>query len=78
VRFNLHEADVTLPVNLMHYPVNLQAPDNFEKAAEHPIGTGPFKFVSWTRWTETKLVRFENYWAVTSTTPGLSISGGSL
>ncbi len=62
VRFNLHEADVTLPVNLMHYPVNLQAPDNFEKAAEHPIGTGPFKFVSWTRWAETKLVRFENYW----------------
>jgi peptide/nickel transport system substrate-binding protein len=62
VRFNLHESDVTLPVNLMHYPVNLQAPDNFEKAAEHPIGTGPFKFVSWTRWTETRLVRFENYW----------------
>jgi len=62
VRFNLHESDVTLPVNLMHYPVNLQAPDNFEKAAEHPIGTGPFKFVSWTRWAETRLVRFENYW----------------
>src|SRR6266581_8498211 len=62
VRFNLHEPDVTLPVNLMHYPVNLQAPDNFEKAAEHPIGTGPFKFVSWTRWAETRLVRFENYW----------------
>jgi len=62
VRFNLHEPDVTLPVNLMHYPVNLQAPDNFDKAAEHPIGTGPFKFVSWTRWAETKLVRFENYW----------------
>jgi len=62
VRFNLHEPDVTLPVNLMHYPVNLQAPDNFDQAAEHPIGTGPFKFVSWTRWAETKLVRFENYW----------------
>ena len=62
MRFNLHESDVTLPVNLMHYPVNLQAPDNFEKAAEHPIGTGPFKFVSWTRWAETRLVRFENYW----------------
>ena len=46
----------------MHYPVNLQAPDNFDKAAEHPIGTGPFKFVSWTRFNETRLVRFENYW----------------
>ena len=46
----------------MHYPINLQAPDNFDKAAEHPIGTGPFKFVSWTRLNETRLVRFENYW----------------
>ena len=62
VRFNLIEPDVTLPSNLMHYPINLQAPDNFDKAAEHPIGTGPFKFVSWTRFNETRLVRFENYW----------------
>jgi len=38
------------------------APDAFETAAERPIGTGPFKFVSWTRWSETRLVRFENYW----------------
>jgi peptide/nickel transport system substrate-binding protein len=38
------------------------APDAFETAPEHPIGTGPFKFVSWTRWSETRLVRFENYW----------------
>jgi peptide/nickel transport system substrate-binding protein len=62
VRFNLIGPDVTLPSNLMHYPINLQAPDNFDKAAEHPIGTGPFKFVSWTRFNETRLVRFENYW----------------
>src|SRR5499426_2869786 len=62
VRFTVTEPDVSLPTNLMHYPVNLQAPDNFDKAAEHPIGTGPFKFVSWTRFNETRLVRFENYW----------------
>src|SRR5919199_1150289 len=61
VRFNLSEPDATLPANVMHYPTNLQAPDNFDKSAEHPIGTGPFKFVSWTRWSETRLVRFENY-----------------
>src|SRR6266849_2491375 len=54
--------DVSLPSSVMHYPTNLQAPDNFDHAAEHPIGTGPFKFVSWTRWNETRLVRFENYW----------------
>src|SRR4029450_2936978 len=30
--------------------------------AEHPIGTGPFKFVSWERNVTMKLVRNENYW----------------
>src|SRR5262245_61086635 len=61
VRFNLSEPDATLPANVMHYPTNLQAPDNFDKSAEHPIGTGPFKFVSWTRWRDTRLVHFQNY-----------------
>jgi peptide/nickel transport system substrate-binding protein len=62
VRVNAHVPDITVPSSVMHYPTNLQAPDNFDKAAEHPIGTGPFKFVSWTRWNETRMVRFENYW----------------
>jgi peptide/nickel transport system substrate-binding protein len=62
VRFHLTEPDVAVPVHVLHYPTNLQAPDNFDKASEHPIGTGPFKFVSWTRWNETRMVRFENYW----------------
>src|SRR6266436_1403385 len=62
VRFNLSEPDASLPANVMHYPTNLQAPDAFDSASEHPIGTGPFQFVSWTRWNETRLVRFENYW----------------
>src|SRR5262249_50037442 len=62
VRFNLRVSDVALPANVMHYPTNLQAPEAFDTASEHPIGTGPFKFVSWTRWNETKLARFENYW----------------
>jgi len=61
VRFNTSVPYVSVPSNLMHYPTNLQAPDNFDKAAEHPIGTGPFKFVSWNRWNETRVVRFENY-----------------
>src|SRR5215468_5792170 len=62
VRFNLSEPDASLPANVMHYPTNLQAPEAFDTASEHPIGTGPFKFVAWTRWHETRLVRFENYW----------------
>jgi peptide/nickel transport system substrate-binding protein len=53
---------VSLPSSVMHYPTRLMAPDAFDTAAERPIGTGPFKFVSWTRFSETRLVRFENYW----------------
>ncbi len=62
VRINLSLPDASLPANVMHYPTNLQAPDNFDNASNHPIGTGPFKFVSWQRFTETRLERFENYW----------------
>ncbi len=62
VRIHLSVPDASLPANVLHYPTNLQAPDNFEKSSEHPIGTGPFKFVSWNRFDKTELVRFENYW----------------
>jgi peptide/nickel transport system substrate-binding protein len=62
VRINATLPDASVPSSVMHYPTRLIAPDAFDKAAEHPIGTGPFKFVSWTRWNEAKLVRFENYW----------------
>ena len=62
VRLNTSVPDVSLPTNVMHYPTRLIAPDAFNTTAEHPIGTGPFKFVSWTRNNEAKLVRFENYW----------------
>lgn len=62
VRVNTSVPDVSVPSNLVHYPTNLQAPDNFDQAHEHPIGTGPFKFVSWTRFNEARMVRFANYW----------------
>jgi peptide/nickel transport system substrate-binding protein len=62
VRINAKVPDAALPTSIMRYPIILMAPDAFETSAEHPIGTGPFKFVSWTRWNETRLVRFENYW----------------
>jgi peptide/nickel transport system substrate-binding protein len=62
VRINSSMPDVTMPSNVMRYPTVLQAPDAFDTASERPIGTGPFKFVSWTRRNETRLVRFENYW----------------
>jgi peptide/nickel transport system substrate-binding protein len=62
VRLHASMPDVSGPSNVMRYPTVLQAPDAFETASDHPIGTGPFKFVSWTRRNETRLVRFENYW----------------
>jgi peptide/nickel transport system substrate-binding protein len=62
IRFHTSQPDAGVPIHVLHYPTNLQAPDSFEKASEHPIGTGPFKFVSWTRWNESRMVRFENYW----------------
>jgi peptide/nickel transport system substrate-binding protein len=62
VRLHASMPDVSVPSNVMRYPTVLQAPDAFDTASDHPIGTGPFKFVSWTRWYETRLVRFENYW----------------
>ena len=62
VRINAKVPDAALPISVMRYPIVLMAPDAFDTAAEHPIGTGPFKFVSWTRNSDTRLVRFENYW----------------
>src|SRR5919109_32148 len=62
VRINTRVPDVSLPSSVMRYPIIMMAPDAFETAPERPIGTGPFKFVSWTRNNETRLVRFENYW----------------
>jgi peptide/nickel transport system substrate-binding protein len=62
VRIHATMPDVSVPTNVMHYPTRLMAPDAFDTAAEHPIGAGPFKFVSWTRNHEARMVRFENYW----------------
>jgi peptide/nickel transport system substrate-binding protein len=62
VRINAKVADAALPVSIMRYPIVLMAPDAFDTSAERPIGTGPFKLVSWTRHSDTRLVRFENYW----------------
>jgi peptide/nickel transport system substrate-binding protein len=62
VRIHAVLPDVSVPSSVMHYPTRLMAPDAFDTAAEHPSGTGPFKFVSWTRNNEARLVRFENYW----------------
>src|SRR5688572_13794619 len=62
LRIRGRSPDAAIPTAVMHYPTRLLAPDSCETAAEHPIGAGPFKFVSWTRNNEARLARFENYW----------------
>ena len=47
--------------NVVFYPCNLMAPNSVGQADTHPIGCGPFKFVSWKRYAKSELVRFENY-----------------
>jgi peptide/nickel transport system substrate-binding protein len=38
-------------------------------STEHPIGTGPFKFKSWTRGDRLVLERYDDYWGKTSDNP---------
>ncbi len=59
LRITLKTPDAALPAAMVY---GLQAPDAFHQAKHHPIGTGPFKLVSWKRHDETRLARFENYW----------------
>jgi peptide/nickel transport system substrate-binding protein len=61
VRIHLNSPSAVFAGNLVYYPVNLIAPDSVDQVDTHPIGCGPFKFVSWQRYAKTELVRFENY-----------------
>ncbi len=61
VRCHLHRSSAAFPANVVYYPCNLIAPDSETQADSHPIGCGPFKFASWSRYESTRLERFENY-----------------
>ncbi len=61
VRVRLLQPSAVFLGNVIYYPVNLIAPDSVDQADTHPIGCGPFKFVSWKKYAKTELVRFENY-----------------
>jgi len=62
VRIHATMPDASVPSSVMRYPTTFMAPEAFDTGSEHPIGTGPFRFVSWTRYNEARMVRFENYW----------------
>lgn len=67
-----------LPQHLAHNAGSIIAPSAIEeersggkKVDENPVGTGPFKFESWARGTELKMVRNDNYWGTKTELDGL-------
>src|SRR5262245_38415875 len=51
VLIRLHHPSATLLANLAMFPASILSPDALKKSgadfAEHPVGTGPFRFVRW-------------------------------
>ena len=67
VRFHLDRPSAPNLLNLSCFTamiVSKKAMEDMgvEEFRNHPVGTGPFKFVSWTRGSEIVLERFDGYW----------------
>ena len=62
LRMTLKDKYYPLPAMLTNRWLPILDPQTFETAKEHPIGTGPFKYVSWKRLHETVMARHEGYW----------------
>jgi len=58
-------AFVDLLTGRMGYPFSNEACEEWgESCGDHPVGTGPFVFESWSRDAELKVVKNEDYWRV--------------
>jgi peptide/nickel transport system substrate-binding protein len=62
LRIDLATPSAVFLASVTYYPINLIAPNSVDQVDTHPIGCGPFKFVSWKRYAKTEMVRFENFW----------------
>jgi len=67
VRLNLSEYDVCILTDVTGYAGFIISPTAFEKYGQewcenNPVGTGPFKFVSWDKDVSVKFERFDDYW----------------
>jgi peptide/nickel transport system substrate-binding protein len=67
IRFNLSAFDNTIEFNLAQFVGVISSPTYYKSAGRdvakyHPVGTGPFKFVSWQRDVNLKYTRFDGYW----------------
>lgn len=67
IRINLVEWDSTVTNNLAQTLGMVISPSAYKKngeewCASHPVGTGPFQFVSWEKDTRTVYKKFPDYW----------------
>jgi peptide/nickel transport system substrate-binding protein len=67
IRLNLSTFDTGLLMNLATYQCPMVSPTAIQSLGKdvsllHPVGTGPFKFVSYTRDVLLKYERFNDYW----------------
>jgi peptide/nickel transport system substrate-binding protein len=66
VVFKLSHPSAIFLNNLAMFPVSISSPQGLAEHgrnfAEHPVGTGPFKFVKWNRGQRIVLERFEEHW----------------
>ncbi len=67
VKLNLSKWSSTLIDNFTMHAGMMISPTSFQKngadwAKTHPVGTGPFKLVNWTRDTSVKFEKFPGYW----------------
>jgi peptide/nickel transport system substrate-binding protein len=62
LRMILNDKYYPLPAMLTNRWVPIIDPQALDSVKQHPIGTGPFKFVSWKRLHTTVMARHETYW----------------
>jgi len=64
--FRLSQPNSTLLRSFAIFPAYLLSPKSFEEYGEemvnHPVGTGPYQFVSWQRGQAVVMKRFDRYW----------------
>ncbi|MGE0749683.1 MAG: ABC transporter substrate-binding protein [Variibacter sp.] len=61
VKITLKKPSALLPFFLAEATAAILSPKTAEKDGTNPIGTGPYKFVSWTRGDSLKLEKFADY-----------------
>jgi glutathione transport system substrate-binding protein len=66
VRFNLEKSNAAMLSNLATWHARIASPTSIkkygDKVGQHPVGTGPFKFVSWKRGQSIMVEAYNHYW----------------